>query len=127
MLVNRSLVSPQNLLPTGSSVCSLSPVPSHDISSLQGLVCQQSARGVQPGSSPKASQESPPTAAASIQDSAQIPTHINLQNDTESQAKRAKKGAEATKPADQRDNFALARVEAPATASPVLILVIFSD
>jgi hypothetical protein len=89
-------------------------------------------RGVQPGSSPKVSQESPPTAAASIasiQDSAQIPTHINLQNDTGSQAKRAKKGAEATKPADQRDNFAFARVgvEAPATASPVLILVSFSD
>ena len=61
----------------------------------------------QAGSSPNvAPQESPATAAASIQDSAQIPTHINLQNDTESQAKRTKKGAEATKPADQRDNFA---------------------
>ena len=125
MLVNRSLVSPQNLLPTGSSVCGLSPVPSHDISSLQGLACHQSAGGVQTGSSPKVSQESLPTAAASIQDSAQIPTH--LQNDTESQAKRAKKSAEATKPAHQRDNFAFARVEAPATASPVLILVSFSD
>ena len=92
MLVNRSLVSPQNLLPTGSSVCGFSPVPSHEISSLQGLACQQSARGVQL-----------------------------------SQAKRAKKSAEATKLSDQRDNFAFARVEAPATASSVLILVSFSD
>ena len=41
--VNRSLVSPQNQLPTDASAASFSPVLNHEISLLQSLACQQSA------------------------------------------------------------------------------------
>ena len=56
----------------------------------------------------------------------QLATYINLQNDTKPQAKRAKMSTEAA-PATQAAATIFARVEAPATASPVVILVSFSD